>query len=61
VVEQSHHVLDLNRASAPPVALRTLNGLHLGALKSARISKLVSADRRMKEAAVNVGFQCEEP
>lgn len=61
VVEQSHHVLDLNRASDPPVALRTLDGLHLGALKSARISKLVTADRRMKEAAENFGIQCVEP
>lgn len=58
VVEQSHLVLDLNRSVDPPVALRTLDGLHIGALKSARISKLVTADLRMKEAAVNFGIQC---
>jgi predicted nucleic acid-binding protein len=61
VVEQSHQVLDQNRATDPPVALRTLDGLHLGALKAARVSKLVTADRRMKEAAEKFGIRCIEP
>lgn len=61
VVEQSHRVLDLNLAADPPVALRALDGLHIGALKSTRITKLVTADHRMKDAAVNFGIQCIEP
>lgn len=61
VVEESHRSLETNLSATPPTALRTLDGLHIGALKTARVSKLVTADQRMKAAAANFGIRCLEP
>ncbi len=39
-----------------PVMLRTLDGLHLGAMLAAGIQKIVTTDLRLRHAAVTVGL-----
>ncbi|MEO0414490.1 MAG: type II toxin-antitoxin system VapC family toxin [Verrucomicrobiota bacterium] len=61
VVTEAHLALDKNLQATPPVWLRTLDGLHLGAMVAGKVSKLVTADIRMQEAALKLGMTCVEP
>ncbi len=47
--------------AVPPAILRSLDGLHLGAARAARITRLVTTDLRMSQAAAVLGFQCLKP
>ena len=61
VAENSRQILDRCLASDPPIAIRSLDGIHLGAVLAAGISHLITADVRMKQAATAVGIQIIEP
>ncbi|MDA8744842.1 type II toxin-antitoxin system VapC family toxin [Rubripirellula amarantea] len=57
----SCQVLDRCVGITSPVPLRSLDGLHLGAMNSAGITLLVTADVRMKRAAQTVSLTTIEP
>ncbi len=61
VVAAARKALDVNLSATSPVALRTLDGLHIGAMLAAKVSKLVTADKRMMDAACALGIQCISP
>jgi predicted nucleic acid-binding protein len=61
VALEAQRLLDATLNSAPPVRLRTLDGVHLGALRAARIQSLVTADVRMRDAARLTSIGVIEP
>ena len=61
VALESRRVLDTAMNATPSAMLRSLDGLHLGALRAARIQAIVTADLRMREAAGLVGIGVIEP
>jgi predicted nucleic acid-binding protein len=52
----AHRVLEAGLAASPPIPVRSLDGLHLGAALAVGISRIVSADLRMQSAATAVGL-----
>jgi predicted nucleic acid-binding protein len=44
-----------------PIFLRTLDGIHLGAIRAAGICQLVTSDHRMEIAATAIGLECIKP
>jgi len=48
---ESRELLDQCMNATPPVMLRTLDGLHLGAARAAKSNGIVTADLRMRHAA----------
>jgi hypothetical protein len=54
-------VLDETLSEAPPIMLRSLDGLHLGALRAAKIQNVVTADQRMRDAAQIAGIGDIDP
>lgn len=56
VVLEARHLLDTSLSAASPVMLRSLDGLHLGALRAAKIQSVVTADQRMRDAAQIAGI-----
>jgi predicted nucleic acid-binding protein len=61
VAFEARQLLDVFASAAPPVALRSLDGLHLGALRAAKIDRLVTADLKMRDAARIAAIQVVEP
>jgi predicted nucleic acid-binding protein len=61
VASEARRLLDLTLNVASPVILRSLDGLHLGALRAARIQAVVTADVRMRDAARIAGIGVIEP
>jgi predicted nucleic acid-binding protein len=55
LVQNARDALDLCLTQIPPRPLRSLDGLHLGALQAANIQRIVTADIRMQEAATALG------
>ncbi len=51
VALEARHLLDASLNASPPVMLRSLDGLHFGALRAAKIQSVVAADMRMRDAA----------
>jgi uncharacterized protein len=51
VVHEARQLLDASLHAEPPSLLRSLDGLHLGALRAAKLQAIVTADRRMRHAA----------
>ncbi len=47
----ARQLLDASLSAAPSNMLRSLNGLHLGAMRAAKIQSVVTADLRMRTAA----------
>jgi len=56
VALESRQMLDASLSAAPPVMLRSFDGLHLGALRAAKIPSVVTADLRMRDAARLAGI-----
>lgn len=54
---KAHTALDAGLAKSPPIPLRILVGLHLGAMLSCGAGKLITADWRIKEAAQVIGLE----
>ena len=48
-------------SASPPAMLRSLDGLHLGALRAAKIQSVVTADMRMRDAARIAAIGVIEP
>lgn len=61
VALEARELLDLSLAATPPVMLRSLDGLHLGALRAAKIQRIVTGDFRMREAARSAAIRVVEP
>lgn len=61
VLKEAQSALDVSLSSSPPIGLRTLDGLHLGAMLAAKVTSLVTADNRMRDAAVRLGITCVNP
>lgn len=57
----SRQVLDQCHAATPTIHLRSLDGLHLGAMRAASISQLVTTDARMQTAALAVSIATISP
>jgi predicted nucleic acid-binding protein len=56
VASAAQTLLDTSLSATPPVMLRSLDGMHLGALRAARIQSVVTADVRMRDAARIAGM-----
>jgi uncharacterized protein len=61
VALQAQTLLDTLLNATPPVMLRSLDGVHLGVLRAARIQSVVTADVRMRDAARIAGIGVIEP
>ena len=61
VALESRQLLDASLNAMPPVMLRSLDGLHLGALRAAKIQSVVTADMRMRDAARIAAIGVIEP
>ena len=55
LAQNARDSLDRYLTQTPPRPLRSLDGLHLGALLAANIQSIVTADIRMQEAATALG------
>jgi len=61
-VEQEYgRVLSLCYQQSPPIALRTLDGLHLASARVANETEVVATDKRLREAARVLGFSLFPP
>jgi hypothetical protein len=58
---ESRQLLDASLSAMPPVMLRSLDGLHFGALRAAKIQSIVTADMRMRDAARIAAIGIIEP
>ena len=61
VALESRQLLDASLSATPPVMLRSLDGLHLGALRAAKIQDVITADMRMRDAARIAAIGVIEP
>ena len=61
VALESRQLLDASLSATPPVMLRSLDGLHLGALRAAKIQSIITADMRMRDAARSAAIGVIEP
>jgi predicted nucleic acid-binding protein len=61
VALESRQLLDASLSATPPVMLRSLDGLHLGALRAAKIQSIITADMRMRDAARIAAIGVIEP
>ena len=61
VARESRRLLDESLSATPPVMLRSLDGLHLGSLRAAKIQSIVTADMRMRDAARIAAIRVMEP
>ena len=61
VEAEASRLLDGSLNATPPVMLRSLDGVHLGALRAARIQSVVTADVRMRDAARSARIAVVEP
>ena len=51
VALEAQRLLDTALGATPPVMLRSLDGLHFGAMRAARLRSVVTADLTMRDAA----------
>lgn len=61
IASEAQRLLDTSLSATPPVMLRSLDGLHLGTLRAARIQSVVTADVRMRDAARIASIGVIEP
>lgn len=61
VATESRQILEHCTNATPSVLLRSLDGLHLGTLRSANLTSIVTADLKMRQAAVAVAISSIEP
>lgn len=61
VATEARRLMDVCAISTPPVTLRSLDGLHLGALRAAKIQAVVTADNRMRQASTITSIALIEP
>jgi len=56
VAAEFNRVLDLCHERTPPLFLRTLDAIHLASARVAGETEIVATDKRLREAAVLLGF-----
>ena len=61
VAMEARKLLDTCVTASPPVMLRSLDGLHLGTLRAAKLQSVVTADLKMRDAARIAGIGVVEP
>lgn len=61
VALEARRLLDTCLTATPAVMLRSLDGLHLGALRAAKIQFVVTADVKMRDAARTASIGIREP
>jgi len=61
VAFEARQLLDHCMSAAPPLMLRSLDGLHLGALRAAKITGIVTSDLRMRHVAAAASIAAIEP
>ena len=61
VLSLSHDLLEDCLAAKPPMSLRSLDGIHLAAMRHSGISAMVTADLRMHQAARLLGLHTIDP
>lgn len=61
VIASSLRVGEIAAAGSPPVALRSLDGIHLGAAHALKCDTLATGDRRLADAARRVGLRVVFP
>lgn len=61
VAWEARRLLDTSLSATSPVMLRSLDGMHLGALRAARIQSVVTADLKMRNAAGVMSIKVIEP
>lgn len=61
VALEAQGLLDASLNATPPVMVRSLDGMHLGALRAARIQSVVTADVKMRDAAKVASIDVIEP
>jgi predicted nucleic acid-binding protein len=61
VALEARRLLDTSLSATPAAMLRSLDGLHLGALLAAKIQCVVTADVKMRDAARIAGIAVREP
>lgn len=57
----AREVLSWTARASQPVAIRTLDGIHLAAARIAGVTDIVTDDRRMRAAAAELGFSVVDP
>jgi predicted nucleic acid-binding protein len=61
VVTDFEAIIEKCAGQAPPALLRTLDAMHLAAATVAGEVELVATDRRLREAALTLGFRVYPP
>jgi uncharacterized protein len=61
VALEARRLLDTSLIATPAAMLRSLDGLHLGALRAAKIQFVVTADVKMRDAARTASIGVKEP
>ena len=61
VARETRQLLDEALEATPPAMLRSLDGLHLGAVRAAKIQNIVCADLKMLQAARIAGIGVIQP
>jgi uncharacterized protein len=61
VAFEARQLLDVSWNATPPAMLRSLDGLHFGALRAARLQSIVTADMKMRHAARIAAIGVIEP
>jgi uncharacterized protein len=56
IVEKFEVIIDRCHHQSPPVLLRTLDAIHLASASVAAESEVVATDKRLREAALSLGF-----
>jgi predicted nucleic acid-binding protein len=61
LVKAAREVLEHAASMREPVAIRTLDGIHLAAARAAGLPGIVSTDGRMRTVAAALGFDVVDP
>ena len=61
VATEARRILEQCINATPPISLRSLDGLHLGILRAAKLTSIVTADLKMRQAATAVAIASIEP
>lgn len=61
VVDASLEVSKISYRSTPPIALRSLDGIHLGAARVFKCNTIATGDARLAIAAASLNFRVISP
>ena len=61
VRKEFRDIVDRCHAASPPIFIRTNDALHLAAARQADETEIVATDKRLREAALLLGFSLYPP